>query len=82
MLLAAAADVGLDRLAAGDVLGRGSHADEVRATVRHWQRLGVDGVPATVIDGRQLIGAAQPLEVYVRALRRAAARIAIAAERP
>ncbi len=72
VLLAAAAEAGLDRWAAGDVLGRGAFADEVRMTVRRWQRLGIDGVPATVIDGQQLIQGAQPVEVYEQALRRGA----------
>lgn len=76
VLLAAAAEAGLDRLAAGDVLGRDSHAGEVRATVRRWQRLGIDGVPATVIDGQHLIAGAQPIEVYLQALRRVATRAA------
>ena len=74
VLLAAAAEAGLDRWAAGDVLGRGAYADEVRITVRRWQRLGIDGVPATVIDGRLLIQGAQPVEVYEDALRRATAQ--------
>ena len=78
VLLAAASEVGLDRLAAGDVLGRGDYADEVRTTVRRWQRLGIDGVPATVIDGRELIQGAQPVEVYEQVLRRAAAQAAAA----
>ena len=56
------------------VLGRGTYADEVRIAVRCWQRLGIDGVPATVIDGRQLIAGAQPVEVYEQALRRICAR--------
>ena len=72
VLLRAAAEAGLDRLAAGDVLGSGAHADAVRLTVRRWQRLGIDGVPALVIDGQQLIQGAQPVEVYEQALRRAA----------
>jgi predicted DsbA family dithiol-disulfide isomerase len=72
VLLATAVEAGLDRLAAGDVLGRGAHADAVRVTVRRWQRLGIDGVPALVIDGRQLIQGAPSVEVYEQALRGAA----------
>ena len=72
VLLAAAAEAGLDRLVAGDVLGRGAHAEDVRATVSRWRRLGIDGVPAMVIDGQHLIQGAQPVEVYEQALRRAA----------
>jgi len=76
VLLAAASEAGLDRLAAGDVLGRGTFGDEVRSTVRRWQRLGIDGVPATVIDGRHLIPGAQPVDVYEEALRQVAAQAA------
>ena len=76
VLLAAASEAGLDRLAAGDVLGRGTFGDEVRTTVRRWQRLGIDGVPATVIDGRHLIQGAQAVEVYEEALRQVAAQAA------
>jgi predicted DsbA family dithiol-disulfide isomerase len=76
VLLAAAADAGLDRLAAGDVLGSGAHADAVRVTVRRWQRLGIDGVPALLIDGKQLIQGAQPVGVYEQALREAASACA------
>ena len=74
VLLDAAVEAGLDRWAAGDVLGRGTYADEVRIAVRCWQRLGIDGVPATIIDGRQLIAGAQPVEVYEQTLRRICAR--------
>jgi len=73
VLLAAATEAGLDRLAAGDMLGSGAHADAVRVTVRRWQRLGIDAVPALVIDGKHLIQGAQPVEVYEQALRRAGA---------
>jgi predicted DsbA family dithiol-disulfide isomerase len=76
VLLDAAGEAGLDRWAASTVLGRGAHADEVRATVRRWQRLGIDGVPATIIDGRQLLQGAQPVAVYEQALHRAALRAA------
>jgi predicted DsbA family dithiol-disulfide isomerase len=68
VLLDAASEAGLDRWAASDVLGRGTHAGEVRATMRRWQRLGIDGVPATIIDAQHLIAGAQPVEVYERAL--------------
>jgi predicted DsbA family dithiol-disulfide isomerase len=42
----------------------------VRGVVRRWRRLGIDGVPATVIDGRHLIPGAQSVEDYEHALRR------------
>jgi predicted DsbA family dithiol-disulfide isomerase len=70
VLLAAASEAGLDRWAAGDVIGRGGLTDEVRGIVRRWQRMGIDGVPATVVDGRHLIQGAQSAEHYEQALRR------------
>ena len=76
VLLDAATQAGLDRGAAGTVLGRGVFADEVRATVRRWQRLGLDGVPGVVIDGKHLIAGAQPVEVYEQTLRRLRAQAA------
>ena len=70
VLQAPAAEPGLHRGLASDVLRRGAYADEVRAAVRRWQQLGIDGVPATVIGGRELLQGAQPVEVYEQALRR------------
>jgi predicted DsbA family dithiol-disulfide isomerase len=70
VLLGAAGEAGLDRWAAGDMLGRGLLADEVRSIVRRWQRMGIDAVPATVIDGRHLMQGAQSVEDYEHALRR------------
>lgn len=76
VLLDAGTEAGLDRGAASTVLGRGVFADEVRATVGRWQRLGLDGVPATLIDGKHLIAGAQPVEMYEQALRRLRAQAA------
>lgn len=73
VLLAAAAEAGLDADAAREVLASGRYADEVRASVRHWQQLGIDSVPAVIIDRRHLIAGGQPVEVYERVLRQAAA---------
>lgn len=72
VLLYAAAEVGLDRIAAGDMLGRGMYASEVRAISRQWQRIGISGVPAVVIDGRQIVQGYQEPEAYANALRDAA----------
>ena len=69
VLLAAAAAVGLDADEAGDVLTSGAFADEVRASVRRWQQLGIHAVPSAIVDGRYLIQGGQPVEAYVRALR-------------
>ncbi|HEX3139910.1 MAG TPA: DsbA family oxidoreductase [Rhizobacter sp.] len=69
VLLGACALVGLDAEAARAVLERGDYADEVRATVRHWQQRGINSVPSVVIDGRHLISGGQSAEVFEQALR-------------
>ena len=68
-----AGEVGLDADAAREVLASGRYADEVRASERHWQQLGISSVPAVVIDGRHLISGGQPSEVFEAALRKIAA---------
>lgn len=73
VLLAAASDAGLDRIAAGDMLGRGAHAAQARAVMRQWRRLGIGGVPATLIGGRRIVPGAQSPGVFAQALREAAA---------
>ena len=74
VLAAAAAEAGLDPAQARAVLDSDAHAEEVRAAVRHWQQLGINGVPAVVIDQRLLISGAQPAATYERALRSLAAQ--------
>jgi len=48
-------------------------AAEVRERERHWQQLGINSVPAVIIDDRHLISGGQPPEVFERALRELAA---------
>jgi predicted DsbA family dithiol-disulfide isomerase len=72
VLLAAAAEVGLDVGQAREVLESGRYAAEVRAEERHWQQLGIHSVPSIVIDDRHLIQGGQPPEVFEQALRQLA----------
>jgi predicted DsbA family dithiol-disulfide isomerase len=72
VLLAAAAEVGLDVERARDVLESQRYAAEVRAEERHWQQLGIHSVPSIVIDDRHLIQGGQPPEVFEQALRQIA----------
>ncbi|MDP1535170.1 MAG: DsbA family oxidoreductase [Rubrivivax sp.] len=67
-----AGEVGLDA-AAREMLASGLYTDEVRASERHWQQLGIQAVPSVVIDGRHLIQGGQPPEAFERALREIAA---------
>jgi predicted DsbA family dithiol-disulfide isomerase len=77
-LLRAAAEAGLDADRARAVLDRGEYADDVRARVDHWRRLGINSVPSIVVDGRHLIQGGQPVEAFEQALRRVAAEPATA----
>lgn len=69
-----AGNVGLDRDAARRVLDSGEYANDVRAQERHYQQAGIHSVPATIVNGTQLIPGGQPPEVFERALRQIAAQ--------
>jgi predicted DsbA family dithiol-disulfide isomerase len=76
VLVAAAESVGLDGAAARDVLRSGRYAEAVRDAEATWQRAGITGVPAVVINDRYLVTGAQPPEAFEAALRKAAAETA------
>ena len=73
VLAACAAQAGLDAARAREVIASGAYADEVRASERHWHELGVNSVPAVIVNERHLISGGQPPEVFEQALRRIAA---------
>jgi predicted DsbA family dithiol-disulfide isomerase len=73
LLVALAAEAGLDAEAARAVLDSEAHALAVRAREQHWQRMGINSVPAFIIDDTHLISGGQPPEVFVQALRQIAA---------
>ena len=50
--------------------------EDVRESQLLAQRLGVSGVPFTIIDGRFGLSGAQPAEAFARAFDRAAATVA------
>ncbi|MDF3981379.1 DsbA family oxidoreductase [Luteibacter sp. PPL201] len=68
-LVAAATDAGLDPAAARDVLASDRYAAEVRADEAHWQRMGITGVPAVIVNDTYLISGGQPPEEFERQLR-------------
>jgi len=82
VLLRAAGEAGLDSTRAAAILDGDTFAAEVRERERHWQRLGIQAVPAVVIDGTHLISGGQPVEVFESALRRIAENSAITATPP
>lgn len=68
-----AVGAGLDGERAQAVLASGEFADEVRAAEQFFQRLGISGVPAVIIERKHLVSGGQPPEVFERALREIAA---------
>jgi len=73
VLIALAAEAGLDSDAARDVLESGRYAQEVRDAEHLWQSRGIHAVPAVIIDGKYLIQGGQPPEAFEQALRQIAA---------
>ena len=73
VLAAVAEGVGLDVQRAREVLASDEYADAVREAEQFFQRLGISGVPAVIIDRKHLISGGQPPEVFERALREIAA---------
>lgn len=67
-----AGEAGLDVDAARAMLDRGDFADAVRTLERRWQQAGIHSVPATIVNGSQLIPGGQPPEVFEHALRQIA----------
>jgi predicted DsbA family dithiol-disulfide isomerase len=65
--------VGLDGERALAIVAGDEFAAEVRERERHWQRLGIQAVPAVVVQGKHLIQGGQPPEVFEQALREIAA---------
>lgn len=73
-LAALAAEVGLDREGAVEVLGSDGCAGSVLADQEAARELGITGVPAFVVDERFLIPGAQDVATFVRLLGRALER--------
>ena len=69
-----AADVGLDRAGAAEVLASGRFAAEVRERQAFYRQAGVNAVPAVIIEDKFLISGGQPASVYVEALREIAGK--------
>lgn len=76
VLVAAAAQAGLDPVGARAVLDSDAYAVEVREREQFYLDNGIHAVPAVIINGRHLIQGGQPAEVFEQALRRLAAEAA------
>jgi predicted DsbA family dithiol-disulfide isomerase len=71
-----AVEAGLDPAEVDETLATGRFAAEVREDERRARLLGINGVPFFVLDERLGVSGAQPTEVFVQALRQAAAQAA------
>jgi predicted DsbA family dithiol-disulfide isomerase len=63
-----AAEVGLDRARALEVLESGGFDSEVADDQRHASALGIQRVPFFVLDGKYAVSGAQPVEAFRKAL--------------
>lgn len=68
-----AGEVGLDEAEIASRLATDRDRDTVRAEIDEAARMGVDGVPCFIVDGRYAVMGAQEAEVLARAIRTAAA---------
>ena len=73
-LLAAVDAANLDRAKAADVLASREFEQEVRSAQTRYKMLGVQGVPAFILNDRFLVEGAQPVENLVAAIEQAQAR--------
>lgn len=64
VLVEIAAETGLDRATAAEVLADQRYAKDVRQEQAFWTQQGISGVPAVVFDGKHLVTGAQGVDNY------------------
>jgi predicted DsbA family dithiol-disulfide isomerase len=64
VLRALAAEIGLERADADSVLASDEYRDRVLASTAQAQSVGINGIPAFLLDERLLVLGAQPREVF------------------
>jgi predicted DsbA family dithiol-disulfide isomerase len=69
-----AAEVGLDRARASQVLAADEYAAEVRERERFYLEKGIHAVPAVIFNERHLIQGGQPVDVFEQAIRQITAQ--------
>ena len=74
VLLRVVEEVGLDRQRAAEILGADEYAAAVREREQHYQSLGIQAVPAVIVNGKYLIQGGQPAAVFEQALREIAVK--------
>jgi predicted DsbA family dithiol-disulfide isomerase len=73
VLVDVAAQVGLDRVRAREILESDLYADEVREREQFYIQRGIHAVPSVIVNDKYLIQGGQPVEVFEQALRQIAA---------
>jgi predicted DsbA family dithiol-disulfide isomerase len=68
VLLDLVADAGLDRDVAAEALADGRYSDRVVASTQEANRIGINAIPAFVLDRRLLVLGAQPEELFEQAV--------------
>ena len=76
VLLDLVAEAGLDRDEAAAVIADGRYADRVAQSTQDANRLGINAIPAFVLDRRLLVLGAQSEELFERAVAQARAEAA------
>lgn len=71
-LVELAAEVGIERKDAEEILANGSFADDVLRDIQEAAQIGVRGVPFFVLNGKYAISGAQPNEVFEKAIQQVA----------
>ena len=66
-LRALAVDAGLDAAEVDDVLDSDAYLERVLASTRNAQSIGINGIPAFLLDGKLLVLGAHPRETFERA---------------
>jgi predicted DsbA family dithiol-disulfide isomerase len=66
-LLGLAAEAGLDRDEAAATLADGRYRDRIRESTQQANAVGINAIPAFVLDNRMLLVGAYPHEVFERA---------------
>lgn len=72
VLVELASQAGLDAQQAHEVLSSGAYADEVRERELFYQKLGINSVPAIIINEVHFVQGGQPVDVFEQALRQVA----------
>ena len=74
VLVRVAGEVGLDAQRAAEILESDEYAADVRAREEHFQSLGINAVPAVIVNEKYLIQGGQPAAVFEQALREIASK--------